>query len=123
MDMFSVPGIMTHVKTNFTDTFNSQKKNGLKFLNENFGASSSEEMNMANTVFSSIVLFIAICIVVALYFWAIMILMSPQNFILSPVVKFLFILFMLLGQPMYSIILAYLFSNGQTPFQKIMGKI
>lgn len=96
---------------NFVESLSSSMK-------ENFGAASSsaDESNMVLSGCSFIILLIAVCIVVALYFWAII---TVCNFKLPLVIVCLCLLFMLLGQPMYSIILAYLFSNktfGKYPF-------
>lgn len=131
MDLFSVSGLFNHYKSNFSDNlynFNTNLKcqgivegsrSASEGNRENFGASSSvmEEPNPVSSMCSFLILLIMVCVVVSLYFWAIM---TLYKFALPPFIKCLCVLFMLLGQPMYSIILAYLFDGANTswPFKK-----
>ena len=84
-----------------------------KTFNENFGEknSSSEELTDLQYAFLIFIFIIAVLIVAALYYWA---LTSLITFNIPVVIVVLCTIFLLIGNPIYAIIFAYLFKDKLT---------
>ena len=97
---------------NFKSVFDNLNK-----LQENFGSKKEvkgsdqeQQLSQPALILLFIISIIILIIVVVFYYWAITLLV---NFTLPPPILLLCIVFLIMGNPLYSIIFSYLF-NGKT---------
>tara|TARA_B100000886_G_C20300844_1_gene439618 strand:- start:196 stop:510 length:315 start_codon:yes stop_codon:yes gene_type:complete len=80
-------------------------------LDSKSGGSKSEAMDGYSKIFLIVTFIISLIIILAFYWWAISLLFK---FSLPPTISILCVIFLLFGNPLLSIIFAYLFHNQTT---------
>ena len=109
MDFLTVPYLVNKYKY-FKETFG----------NTNSTESSEEELTDVQQAFLIAIFVVAILIIAALYYWAFMILIT---FNIPFVVIILCVLFLLMGNPLFAIIFAYLFKDKELHMNKLKTTI